>query len=98
MDAKELKLYRNFRHRIIDRGQVRLQQTDAYKNANIRFQTFLSEIKNPVAQDVVRYYYADVRSIVWIAQKLNYSESQIKRIKKKVISVYTDDLDHDDDE
>ena len=87
MDAKELKLYRNLRHRILDRGQFRLQKTAEYKEADERFRSFCRTIADPVEREVVRLYYAEVRSCVWIAEELSYSESQIKRIKKRAIGL-----------
>lgn len=85
MDAKTLRRYRNLRHRILDRGQYRIQSTAAYKELDARFREFVLGIGDPVEKRIVELYYRDVRSFIWIADKEHYSESQIKRIKRRAI-------------
>lgn len=85
MDAKSLRLYRNLRFRIIYKGQVRLQSTSDYQRMSAEFAEFVRGIEDPVKRQIVVMYYRDVRSDICIADKLHYSESQIKRLKRSAV-------------
>lgn len=85
MDAKRLREFRNLRFRIMFKGQVRIQGTEEYKNMSAEFLQFVNGINDPLQKDVVMLYYYHVKSDIAVAEHLHYSETQVKRIKRKAV-------------
>ncbi len=73
------------RWRILFKGQYRVQATKEYIALSEEFMAFIRRIHDPTKRQIVMMYYKDVRSEVWIADRLHYSESQIKRLKRDTI-------------
>ncbi len=85
MNAKRLREYRNMRFRLICKGQARILTSAEYQRMSAEFAEFVRGIDDSVKRQIILMYYHDVSSELRIADKLHYSVSQVKRMKRSAV-------------
>ena len=84
MNRTELKEFRHLRWKYLRYGNRRILYQRRYAELWEKFQKAANGLSERQKEILYLYYYA-VRSIVFIAMRLNYSERSIKRLKHQII-------------
>ena len=89
MTRTELNEFRRLRWRYIKTGSRRIIQRGIYKSLYMDFWMSAQELSG-IQRVIYVDYYHDVRSITYIAMKLNYSERTVKRQKEQAVEKATE--------
>lgn len=86
MTRSELKEFRRLRWRYIKTGSGWIMKNRRYRDLYLDF-WIAAEKLDGVQRVIFVEYYHNVRSIVYIAMQLNYSERTVLRIKRSAVEL-----------
>ena len=86
MDAEKLKRFRVLRRNYLYNGMYHIPTTAEYKELSADVLGYISTVRDPLQKTLLQMYYYQAKSITAISLATNYSESQLKRIKKDMIT------------
>lgn len=78
--------FRSLRRQCLYGGKRFLAKTAEYKALLAELLDEISAEEDPAARDFLRLYYYDAKSFPAISMATHYSESQLRRIKAKIVN------------
>lgn len=86
MTRNELEEYRSMKMIHLKSGIGKIKQRDHYDDLTRRVEQWIASLDDADEADVCRRYYLLGETLLQISFKMNYSDRQIRRIRRNAIS------------